>query len=82
MYGYQSPELTLLVHKTMVEEEMRRRHPEHHRSIRDTERGSGPLTGLRAFTGSIFIAIGERITPPQRRPRSRATASLAGHARN
>ena len=77
------PESILLVHQTMIREELRRRYPEDHLytsnedqlNFRNVERGERALPKVRRFISSGLIAAGNRLDPARHQD-----AVLAGHA--
>lgn len=69
------PESILLVHQTVIREELRRRYPEYHHYSSSVERGEGVLPKVRRFISSGLIAAGTRLAPA-----GHADTALAGHA--
>lgn len=69
------PETILLVHQTVIREELRRRHPQYHLYPSKVERGEGILSKVRRFIASALIAAGNRLAPA-----GHPDTALAGHA--
>jgi hypothetical protein len=61
----QSPETIMLIHRTMVQEEIdRRRHTRH---ITEPRTRSGVIMTIRSLIGRALIDAGTRIAPAERR---------------
>lgn len=69
------PESILLVHQTMICEELRRRYPEYRHYSSNVERGEGALPKVRRIISSGLIAAGNRLAPA-----GHPDTALAGHA--
>ena len=60
----QHPDLVIMIHEQMVAEENRKA------ALPRTPSQLGPLSTVRAVTGNALIALGTRIAPASRRPRT------------
>lgn len=66
---YTPAEHILLVHKTMVDEELQRHRPERHRGLRDIDR-PGVVTTIRRVAARGLVAVGTRLDPTAGVPES------------
>lgn len=66
---YIPAENILIIHRTMVDEELQRQHPERHHRLRDTDR-PGPLAAARRFAARGLLALGTRLDPSVSMPES------------
>ena len=59
----QDPKTIILIHETMVQEELQRNDPEHHLYVKEGPPIRGPITFAREALASLLYALGDRIKP-------------------
>jgi hypothetical protein len=71
----QHPDLVMMIHESMVQEEQRKA------ALPHPVDQPGPLSTLRAVTGNALIALGTRIAPASRRRSVTGSLTLPAPAR-
>lgn len=62
----QDPNTIIMIHRTMIQEELQRSHPDLHHAFSERDAGRGPVVMIRASTSRMLFSLGARIAPDSR----------------